>query len=306
MSEGKDAADVIGSDLTEVMPGRPTIDEHQHPFDTIREPIDGETADFLTKMHILTIVAAEQQTMNLYMNLGNRPADMLGRGLYAEIAQIEEQHVSHYESLDDPTASWWEMAVLHEYSECFNYYSCLKSETDPRIKKMWQWHLDCEIDHLQRACEMLQQYGDKEVEELLPDEMPETLITFESNKEYIREILASQVKLTTNLESIVGPDKVPDSYKTFQKSVNSAGVPSREIIKQTGDGYRLEILGPHPVEQLRSSGDGGGATRARRPGAAAKKRPGKASGGARRTGAAGRKGSASGKGSQAGRKRTIH
>ena len=130
---------------------------------------------------------------------------MIGRGLYAEIAQIEEQHVTHYESLGDPTTSWWEMAVLHEYNECFLYYSCMKSETDSRIRKMWQFHLDCEIDHLHRACEMLQQYGDKSVDEVLPQEMPDKLIIFESNKEYVRDILASQGKLTTNRERIVGP-----------------------------------------------------------------------------------------------------
>ena len=30
-------------------------------------------ADILTKLHVLTIVAGEQQTMNFYMNVGNRP-----------------------------------------------------------------------------------------------------------------------------------------------------------------------------------------------------------------------------------------
>ncbi len=250
-TEGKDAAEVIGSDLTEVFPGRPTVDEHQHPFDTVREPTDGNAAEFISKMNILTITAAEQQTMNLYMNIGNRPKEMLGRGLYAEIAQIEEQHVSHYESLQDPTASWWEMAVLHEYNECFLYYSCLQSEVDERIKKMWQFHLDCEIDHLHRACSMLQEYGDKEIEEVLPEKMPEELTIFESNKEYVRDILAKQVKFTTNRERIVGPDEKPDTYDKFQAVVNANGAPSSQIIEKTNDAYRLEILGPHPVKELR-------------------------------------------------------
>ena len=46
---------------------------------------------------MLTIVAGEQQTMNFYMNIGNTYETELGRALYAEIGQIEEQHVSHYE-----------------------------------------------------------------------------------------------------------------------------------------------------------------------------------------------------------------
>ena len=250
LTEGKDASEVIGSDLTEVFPGRPTVAEHQHPFDTIRMPANGSPVSFLTKMHILTIVAAEQQTMNLYMNIGNRPQERLGRGLYLEIAQIEEQHVSHYESLLDPTASWWERAVLHEYNECFLYYACMESEPDKRIRKWWQFHLDCEIDHLHRACEMLKEYGEMDPDELLPSAMPEELIVFQSNKEYVREILVEQVDWTTNLENIVGPDDKPDTYKKFQKTVNAGAVPSEEVIKKTKDGYRLEILGPHPVEAL--------------------------------------------------------
>ncbi|MFW5840436.1 MAG: hypothetical protein ACOCZE_07640, partial [Planctomycetota bacterium] len=53
LTEGKQAEDIIGSDLTEVFPGRPTVSEHQHPFDTIRDHWDGSSADFLTKLHTL-------------------------------------------------------------------------------------------------------------------------------------------------------------------------------------------------------------------------------------------------------------
>ncbi|MCE5278106.1 MAG: hypothetical protein ABFD92_09895 [Planctomycetaceae bacterium] len=251
MTEGGDAVAIIGDDLTEVFPGRPTEVEHQHPFDTIRTPANGKKVDFLTKLHILTIVAAEQQTMNLYMNIGNRPVDRLGRGLYLEIAQIEEQHVSHYESLADPTESWWARAVMHEYNEVFLYYSCLQSETDKRIKKMWQFHLDCEIDHLHRACEMLKEQGKMDPAEILPDEMPDDLVIFESNKAYVRNVLAEQVHLTTNREKIVSGDDAPETYIQFQETVNAESVPSRDVIEQNSDEYRLEILGPHPIESLR-------------------------------------------------------
>jgi hypothetical protein len=117
------------------------------------------------------------------MNIGNRPVDMDGRALYLEIAQIEEQHVSHYESLADPNETWWEMAVMHEYNECYLYYSCMESETDERIKKMWEWHLDAEIGHLQDACTMMREQQGRDPEEMLPPEMPEELVIFQSNPE---------------------------------------------------------------------------------------------------------------------------
>ena len=254
LTEGKQAEEVIGTDLTEVIPGRPTISEHQHPFDTIRNHWDGKTADPLTKLHTLTIVAAEQQTMNLYMNIGNRPVDMDGRALYLEIAQIEEQHVSHYESLADPNETWWEMAVMHEYNECYLYYSCMESETDERIKKMWEWHLDAEIGHLQDACTMMREQQGRDPEEMLPPEMPEELVIFQSNTEYVRKVLAEQLDWTTEGPDIV-KDRKPERYEKFQEKINAGDVPSQKMISKhidkMGEDYRLEIDGEHPVERLR-------------------------------------------------------
>ncbi|MFP4354004.1 MAG: hypothetical protein ACLFUJ_02685 [Phycisphaerae bacterium] len=252
MTEDKEASQVIGDDLTEVFPGRPTAAEHQHPFDTVRKPVNGDKVDPLTQLHMLTIVAAEQQTMNLYMNVGNRPEGMLGRGLYMEIAQIEEQHVSHYESLLDPTADWFERALLHEYNEVWLYYACMESETDERIRKWWQWHLDCELNHLHGAVDMMRKHGKKEPEEVIPEQLPEPLMIFQSNKEYVREILGQQVDWTTDREKIVhGPDEAPETYKQFQDQVNEGTVPSEKVIEQNDGEYRLNVLGPHPVEKMR-------------------------------------------------------
>jgi hypothetical protein len=127
-------AEAIVKDLTEVMPGRPTVIEHRHPFDDVRRYAAKDKADILTRLHIATITAAEQQTMNYYMNVGNRFSTMAGRALYQEIAMIEEQHVTHYGSLADPAMSWFEMAALHEYCECYLYYSCMKSETEEPMR----------------------------------------------------------------------------------------------------------------------------------------------------------------------------
>jgi hypothetical protein len=71
--------------------------------------------------------------------------------LYAEIASIEEQHVTQYESIIDPDESWLEKWVLHEAMEVYNYYSCTQSETNPRIRDIWTRFLDYELGHLNMA-----------------------------------------------------------------------------------------------------------------------------------------------------------
>src|SRR5690606_27259981 len=132
-------------------------------------------ADPLSLLHALTIVAAEQQTMNFYMNSGNRYIEPIARATYLEIAMIEEQHVSHYESMLDPTASWAENLLLHEYNECYLYYSFMQQEDHSRIRDIWELHLNMELEHLRLAAELVREMDGKEPEELVPPEMPEAV-----------------------------------------------------------------------------------------------------------------------------------
>src|SRR5690606_14713130 len=145
--EGKDANNILQS-YTDILPGRPTIVEHRHPSDDVREPFDAKTAALISKLHAGTIMAGEQQTHNYYMNIGPLFADPVARQLYAEIASIEEQHVTQYESIIDPNQTWLEQWLIHEATEVYNYYSCVQHETNPRIKAIWERFLDYELGHL--------------------------------------------------------------------------------------------------------------------------------------------------------------
>ncbi|NLW33216.1 MAG: hypothetical protein GXY77_17360 [Fibrobacter sp.] len=250
-------AEAIVKDLTEIMPGRPTVLEHQHPFDGVRSFVDRKKADPLTLMHIMTIIAAEQQTMNFYMNVGNRESDMNGRGLYQEIGMIEEQHVSHYGSLLDPRSSWFEMAALHEYNECYMYYSCMISEPDERIKGVWQQLLDNEIAHLHMIKELAMKHENKDIEEMFPGEVPSPLI-LESSKDYVRQIIETQFHYTADRSEMV-PMKNSENFKRFkeyQNMVNGGEYnPSQEAVmmavKNTGMDYRLQTEGEYPLEILK-------------------------------------------------------
>ena len=257
MTMGKKAEEIT-RDLTEVTVGRPTKLEHRHPFDEVRQHYDSKKADFITKLHAMTIVAAEQQTMNFYMNVGNRPQEMLGRGLYLEIAQIEEQHVTHYESLLDPSSSWCERLVMHEYNECYLYYSCLMSESDKRFKQMWQQHLDMEIAHLHAAIELMKKVDGKDATEMLPKEFPEITV-FKSNVDYVRKIIEEQADLTADGTEYREMDTLPKDHRYFthQKLVNEGGTPSEMVIaehidKKKGE-YRSELKGPHPLQKYRAA-----------------------------------------------------
>jgi hypothetical protein len=67
------------------------------------------------------------------MTIGPMFSDPLARQLYAEIAAIDEQHVTQYESIIDPSESWLEKWLLHEANEVYNYMSCQQYETNATV-----------------------------------------------------------------------------------------------------------------------------------------------------------------------------
>jgi hypothetical protein len=256
--DGKDAT-TLTDQLTEITPGRPTIVEHRHPHDEVRGHYETHSVAPLSRMHVMTIVAAEQQTMNFYMNHGTDWIEPIARGLYAEIALIEEQHVTHYESLLDPLDSWLKQLVFHEYNEVYLYWSMLQNEEDRRIKAIWELHLDMEIGQLQAACELLRKYEGIEPDELLPRELPDTPVTFEPNKDYVRDILATQIDLAADGTTYVPVTELPADHRSrrYRDIVNDGGAPSEMVIDDNraarGREFRDETAGAHPIPELRES-----------------------------------------------------
>ncbi|MGH2474066.1 MAG: hypothetical protein ACRDIL_02280 [Candidatus Limnocylindrales bacterium] len=250
-------ADAITQHLTEVMPGRPTVLEHRHPHDDVRPHFETHAVDPLSRLHVMTIVAGEQQTMNFYMNHGTDWIEPIARGLYAEIALIEEQHVTHYESLLDPLDSWIANWVFHEYNEVYLYWSMHQHESDRRIKALWELNCDMEIGQLQVACDFMRRYEGRDPAELLPASLPDTPVTFEPNKDYVRRVLTDQVGLRTDGLNYVDVDDLPADHRYFayQGTVNEGGAPSEQVIDQArnqGAGeYRDETEGGHPIADLR-------------------------------------------------------
>lgn len=260
MGLGRKAEEITGK-YTEILPGRPTIFEHRDPRDDLRRPMTLTAAHPQSVMNAITLVASEQQTMNFYMNDGNIPENPLARGLYLEIAQIEEQHVTHYESILDPSLGWLTNLVLHEYNECWLYWSCLQTETDPRIKALWELHLNMEIEHLRVACEMLRDVDGIEAESFLPAEGFAEPMTFEPNKEYVRDVLRRTIDYSAWDSQFIPVQELPPEHRYFdyQRTVNAGGAPSEEVINQHraqfGGEYRFATEGDHPIEPLREEGE---------------------------------------------------
>jgi rubrerythrin len=226
---GKDANNILQC-YTDIRPGRPTIVEHRAPVDDLRNPYVRTAAAPLTKLHALTLMAGEQQTQNYYANIGPMFADPMARLLYAEIASIEEQHVTQYESIIDPNETWLEKWLLHEATEVYNYMSAAASETNPRLKAIWERFLDYELGHLAFVRELFQTVERRDAAEVLPAELPDPM-PFESNREFVRKVLEEEVDLRAQGPEFVDASQVSETGPTalYNARVNRSVSPSEVV-----------------------------------------------------------------------------
>jgi hypothetical protein len=225
--EGKDANNLL-QNYTDVLPGRPTAVEHRAPEDDVREPYDRASAELVTKLNALTIMAGEHQTHDYYMTVGPTYPDPIGRQLFAEIASIEEQHVTQYESIIDPTETWLEKWLLHEANEVYNYWSCVEYEQNARIKAIWERFLDYELGQLRFAADLFQRHERRDVAEVLTQRLPEP-IAYESQRDFVRRVLRDEVGLRARGSEFVEQDGESNATLEYRRHVNSDGSPSELV-----------------------------------------------------------------------------
>ena len=226
---GGDANNILQS-YTDILPGRPTAVEHRAPQDDLRNCYDRHNAQPISKLNALTIMAGENQTHDYYMTIGPMFADPVARQLYAEIASIEEQHVTQYESIIDPEETWLEKWLMHEAGEIYNYYSCLQYESNPRIKSIWQRFLDYEIGHFHFVKALFEKFEKRDVAEIIPESLPEP-IEYKSHREFVRETLREEVDLRAREKEFISKDEENEDSASviYREQMNSSGSPSETV-----------------------------------------------------------------------------
>jgi hypothetical protein len=224
--EGKDANSILQC-YTDILPGRPTVLAHRHPLDDLRTPFDSQTADIGSRLRALTVMAAAQQTRHYYMHAGPLFSDPLARQLCAEIASIEEQHLTQYESIIDPSQTWLEQWVMHEATEAYNYYGCVQQESNPRIKALWERFLDYELGHFHVACAAFKEQARRDPAEIVAGPLPEP-IAFASQRDFVRQTLANEVDLRADRAQFVPNGETAES-RAYREAVNREGSPSQAV-----------------------------------------------------------------------------
>ncbi len=225
--EGKDA-NVILQSHTDVLPGRPSSEQHRSPRDAPCLSIATSQAALQTRLHALTMVATKYQARDYYMATAALFADPLARQLYAEIGAIEEQHLTQYACLLDPADSLIAQWVLHEANECYLYYSCLEQETNHQLRLIWDRFLDYELGHFHLACDALKSCERRDPAEIVGTEIGAPL-QLHSQRAFVRKVLASEVGLRTDGARFVPREQEGNATLTYRNKINADGSPSDAV-----------------------------------------------------------------------------
>jgi hypothetical protein len=228
--EGKDANNIIQG-YTDIAPARATSDHHRAPEHDLLRPYE-PGALLATKLHALTLTGAEYQTHDYYMNIGPLFADPLARQLYAEIASVESQHITHYGSMLNPEESVLEKLLLAEACEVWNYAGCLAQEDNPRVKAIWEKFLDYELGHFQVALQLFRDVERRDPVEILGKGDLPAFIAFRSHRDFVRRTIADESSLRKDGKDFVEqPDEASASLE-YREAVNADGSPS-SIVSST-------------------------------------------------------------------------
>lgn len=222
--QGKDANNITQG-YTDIVPGRPTIAQHRSPEHDLLDPY-ARNAALASKLHAITLTAGEYQTHDYYLHYGPSFADPLARQLYAEIASIEAQHITHYGSMINPDESPLEKLLLHEATEVWNYHNCLQQETNPHVKALWEEFLDYELGHFSAVCKLFENAERRDAAEVVGNGKLPEMIQFKSHRDFVRKVLDEETQLRKDGTEFVEEQNEGESSLAYRERMNADGSPS--------------------------------------------------------------------------------
>lgn len=229
--EGKDASNITQG-YTDIVSGRDTLFHHRAPEHDLLNPYERNAA-LITKLHALTLTGAEYQTHDYYMNIGPMFSDPVARQLYAEIASVEAQHITHYGSMLNPEETLLEKLLLQEATEVYNYYGCVEQETNTHVKAIWERFLDYELGHFQVALRLFKDIERRDPAEVLGDGALPDPIEFKAHRDFVRSVLSTEETLSKDGTAFVPRTDEGASSVEYREFMNRMGSPSSTV----SDGY---------------------------------------------------------------------
>lgn len=230
----------------EIMPGRPLIACHRHPYDDTAAPLKAANETEILALHVLLAALNIQQAFCLFA-----PAlisDPDARALFGEIACVAQGHAARFLGLL-PVMPPLRRALAAQYACAYLFFSRAETETRPDLKMFWEAERN-------RACSRVRKLWEMTGGDELPAFPPP--LTLGQSKGYVRDTLEALGETAKRAEYVPVAALAPGAdFFRYQKRVCGDGndAPSHRVvqkmIEKQGCDDRFEIA-PHPVEALRN------------------------------------------------------
>lgn len=235
----------------EIMPGRPLIACHRHPYDEVRRPLppDADLFSHLASRLMQGLALAKEA---FYLQSARQTESPAARGLYLELSLLAQQHATHFGSLLPPCPPIVQLLEA-QYLEAYLYDSCGRAAESPALRRLFLSERDHELAHLHKLRALAAR--ESGVQPPLPS-FPAPLCLAPC-KGYVRDTVQSVgLTLLRGKNVPVGQLSPGADYFRYQQLLcGQADTPSHSIvaqlIAQTGSDYRFEIA-PHPIDALQN------------------------------------------------------
>ena len=247
---GAESAQSLLNGYAEIMPGRPLIACHRHPYDCVSLPVSSPSV--WESLALLMLSAVEKEKFQLYLRLSSAANDELSSSFFGELSLLSQQHRASLCSLF-PAQAPLDVLLLCQYAECYLYDSCAQLCPNRDLAAYASEERDHELSHLRKisALRNRSQQDNKPLPAFPPP------LSLGPNKGYVRDTLQN-IGVTARREGFIPVGSLPRGADFFrwQKRLcpDPAAAPSHQVIQsvidKNGSDYRFEIA-PHPVEALR-------------------------------------------------------
>ncbi|MBR1584880.1 MAG: hypothetical protein IJ662_05010 [Clostridia bacterium] len=244
-----DRAQALLGGAMEIMPGRPLIACHRHPFDGIGAPMAAEEDPLLP----LAAMALTAVSTGFCQHLIAAPApDEQTRGLYVECAMICEQHATLFASML-PLHSPGERLLLAEDTLAYLALSCAQAEENADLRALYYREAAHALAHGQKLRALLR--AREENAPPRPMRLPPLILA--PCKGYVRDTL-KQIGVTARRDQFVPVGSLPRGadFFRYQKRIcpRAESVPSHAAVQRFIDRHGVDCrfeIAPHPIQALR-------------------------------------------------------
>ena len=250
------AAERVAGPRTEITPGRPCVAAHRDPRDSVFSPLDFDAAPRGALLAAALMAPLQRLLAGHYAARAGEAGSAIARALFAEMALIEEQHATQYESLWDPRWTALDGLTLRQWALSCAYRSLLAAETDAALAALWQAHLTEALEGLEALCALP---GVGEAARALRGDAPPPPFLRGDTAALVRRLMPRQVTLTMLEDSLVPAGQLPGGcrYAAWQRALcgDGADVPSHRVVSRYaaryGTDYRFERRAS-PIEALQN------------------------------------------------------